>query len=144
MKKICNLIVLIVLMSGCASIVSKSDWPVRISSEPMQADIIVTDVKRNANIFTGKTPTVIVLSSHGGFFKGKTYKVQISKEGFETQTAEIKSTLNGWYLWNFPLIFAAYGGAVGLLIIDPATGAMWKLDPKDVNLILEKKSAELP
>jgi len=47
--------------------------------------------------------------------------------------------LNGWYIGNL-----LFGGLIGLLIVDPLTGAMWTLDPKDINLILEKKTAGLP
>lgn len=140
MKKIgCILVVFVLLLNGCASIVSKSNWPVKIGSTPEGADVAITDVGDGKKIFTGKTPTIVTLSSRGGFFKGKTYSVAISKEGFQTQTAEIKSTLNGWYIGNI-----IFGGLIGLLIVDPATGAMWTLDPKDINLILEKKTAGLP
>jgi hypothetical protein len=32
--------------------------------------------------------------------------------------------MDGWYLGNI-----VFGGLVGLLVVDPLTGAMWKLDP---------------
>jgi hypothetical protein len=138
MKKLVSLVIVVFFLTGCASIVSKSDWPVRIGSTPEGADVTITDVGEGKKVFTGKTPTTVTLSSKGGFFKGKTYSVQVSKEGYTTQTAEIRSTINGWYIGNL-----LFGGLIGLLIVDPATGAMWTLDPKDINLILEKKTAGL-
>lgn len=140
MKKVGSLIVLacFLLTSSCASIVSKSDWPVTIGSSPEGADVTITDINDGKKIFTAKTPTTITLSSRGGFFKGKTYRVDVSKDGYAPQSTEIKSTLNGWYIGNF-----IFGGLIGLLIVDPATGAMWTLDQKDINLILEKKIAGL-
>lgn len=128
-----------VVALGCASIVSKSEWPVRIGSTPEQADITITDIGEGKKVFIGKTPTTVTLSSKGGYFKGKTYRVAVSKEGYMPQTAEIRSTMNGWYIGNL-----LFGGLIGFLIVDPLTGAMWTLDPKDINLILEKKTAGLP
>ncbi len=136
---ICLSGLLLVAGLGCASIVSKSEWPIRIASSPEQADVTITDIRDDKKIFTGKTPTTVTLSSRGGYFKGKTYKVDLSKDGYASQSTEIKSTMNGWYIGNI-----LFGGLIGLLIVDPATGAMWTLDPKDVNLILEKKIAAVP
>jgi hypothetical protein len=39
------------------------------------------------------------------------------------------STVNGWYVGNVIL-----GGMIDLLVVNPATGAMWTLTPKDLNL----------
>lgn len=139
MKKICSLLLIVTLLSSCATIVSKSVWPVRIGSSPEGADVTITDIGEGKKVHTGKTPTTVTLSSKGGYFKGKTYRVEISKEGYTTQSTEIRSTINGWYIGN--LLFR---GLIGLLIVDPFIGAMWTLDPKDVNFILEKKTARLP
>ena len=50
----------------------------------------------------------------------------------------IRSTLNGgWYLvGNFFM-----GGLIGYLIIDPLTGAMWNLTPKQLSTSLSKETA---
>jgi len=133
------LIVTVFTLIGCASIVSKSNWPIKISTTPEQADVRVTDLKEGKDIFVGKTPTIVTLSSKGGYFKSKRYKVEATKEGFQTQTMEIVSTLNGWYFGNI-----IFGGLIGLVIVDPLTGAMWTLDPKDVNITLAAKTTEAP
>jgi hypothetical protein len=48
--------------------------------------------------------------------------VKFQLNGYEEKTVPIHSTLNGWYFGNILI-----GGVIGLLIIDPATGAMWKI-----------------
>jgi hypothetical protein len=138
MKRINTIIIVAFLLIGCASIVSKSNWPIYITSNPSEADVTIVDLDKNVTIYQGKTPTTVTLSSKGGYFKGKTYRVTVSKEGYDTQTIEIRSTINGWYFGNF-----LFGGIIGLLIVDPLTGAMWTLEPKDVNLILKKKISGL-
>jgi hypothetical protein len=138
MKKIVSLLIVSFFLISCASIVSKSEWPVRIGSTPEGADVTITDITEGKKVYTGKTPTTVTLSSKGGYFKGKTYRVEVTKEGYTKQTTEIRSTINGWYIGNL-----LFGGLIGLLIVDPLTGAMWTLDPKDINLILEKKTAGL-
>jgi hypothetical protein len=135
----CLLATMILAFSGCASIVSHSDWPISIRSTPDQADVTVTDVKEGKKIFQGKTPTKVTLSSYGGFFSGKYYMVDISKQGFETKTVEITSPLNGWYVGNI-----IFGGLIGILIVDPLTGAMWTLSPKEIDVTLANKIAEVP
>jgi len=85
MKMIGSLIVIAVFMlSSCASIVSKSDWPVRIGSSPEGADVTITDIIEGKKVHTGKTPATVTLSAKGGYFKGKTYRVEVSKEGYAT------------------------------------------------------------
>jgi hypothetical protein len=45
-------------------------------------------------------------------------------------------SVNGWYVGN-----VIFGGLVGFLIVDPLTGAMWVLEPKDVKESLPLKAA---
>lgn len=132
-------ILFLLVSAGCATIVSHSNWPISISSDPEQADVSITDVKKNKKLLEGKTPMTVTLSSYGGYFAGKAYMIEVSKDGFETKTAEIKSELNPWFLGNI-----IFGGLIGILIVDPLTGAMWKLDPKEVKVVLPKKTAGGP
>ncbi len=130
------LVLLLVVVLGCASIVSKTQRQITINSSPEQADISITDEK-GMKLHEGKTPTTITLKTGGGYFKGKEYTVHMSKEGFDEQTVVIKKQLNAWYLGNI-----IFGGLIGLLIVDPATGAMWTLNPQDINISLNKKITE--
>lgn len=123
MKRVVSLFVVTVfLLSGCASIVSKSDWPVTINSNPEQAKISIYD-EEGLHMYTGTTPTTLSLKAGKAYFDRQDYTVNFEKEGYEKQTIIIGATLNGWYLGNI-----LFGGLIGLLIVDPLTGAMWRLD----------------
>lgn len=135
-QKVGVALILSMLIAGCASIVSKSEWPVVVRSMPDQADVTITDVKEGKKVHQGKTPCTLSLSSRNGYFSGKNYKIEVSKEGFEPKTVEITSVLNGWYVGNI-----LFGGLVGLLIVDPLTGAMWTLDQKEVDVALSQRTA---
>jgi hypothetical protein len=116
---------------GCASIVGKTQYPVRVTSQPDQADIAIVD-ETGAAVFRGRTPTTVTLKTRAGYFKGKDYTVTFTKNGYATHTAQIRRGASKWYIFG-NLVF---GGLVGWLIVDPATGAMWTLQ-EDVNATLE-------
>ena len=124
-----NLLVCVFLVSiiccGCASIVSDSKYPVAISSEPDDATFRVIN-RSGQTIFNGKTPTVVTLKSGDGYFKGADYKVIFEKSGYMPSTLSIASSFDTWYFGN--CIFGGTDFFIGFLVIDPLTGAMWKLD----------------
>lgn len=120
-KKIATLTVSSILMSGCASIISQSTWPVAIKSVPEAASFSITNQK-GEKIHSGTTPSTVNLASGAGYFDGEKYTVQFSKPGYQEKVMTLDTGLNGWYWGNF-----VFGGALGLLIIDPATGAMFRL-----------------
>lgn len=137
MKKLCVLSVAVLFVSfltGCASIVSKSNWPVNVQSNPTGAKCVVTKVD-GAQLHTGETPMTVNLDSSRGFFQPAKYNVKCLKDGYQASSVEISANLNGWYIGNI-----LFGGLIGILIVDPATGAMWKLDdaPNIVNLAEDK------
>jgi hypothetical protein len=116
--------ILTAIMTGCASIVSKTNYPLLINSDPKGADIRVTD-RRGREVFTGKTPKTITVKSGAGYFTPAKYEVRLKMAGYEEKIIPVTFTINGWYFGNIFL-----GGALGMLVIDPATGAMWKIkDP---------------
>ncbi|HEX6427431.1 MAG TPA: hypothetical protein VF008_07075 [Niastella sp.] len=125
---------LIIISSSCASIVSKTKYPVTIDSEPRDADVTIYN-RRGLEVFTGKTPALVKLKSGAGFFTNAIYEVKISKAGFTTKSVALRATLNGWYFGNL-----LFGGLVGLLIVDPATGAMYKLKQTAIIEKLESSS----
>jgi uncharacterized protein YceK len=103
-------------LSGCASIISKSDWPVTFTSATPGTDFTVTDETGVVRV-AAKTPTTVTLPAGHNWFGKMTYTVQS-----ELGTRTLNPSINGWYFGN--LIF---GGPLGLIFIDPATGAMFKL-----------------
>ena len=130
-KALCLVAVIAFIASGCASILSKSSYPVSIQSAPSGADFNITDSTGNT-IHSGRTPSSVTLKSGAGFFSSATYTVTFSKDGYQDKVATIKSTMDGWYIGNI-----LFGGLIGLLIVDPATGAMWKL-PESQSVSLDE------
>jgi hypothetical protein len=114
------------LLSSCASIVSHSQYPVTINCTPT-SNITITD-KKGVEIFKGNTPVTMKLKAGNGFFSGARYSVKFTANGYDEKVITINSKLDGWYFGNILL-----GGVIGMLIVDPATGAMWKLDTEYIN-----------
>ena len=123
------------LFSSCATIFGKSSYPVSISSTPNGATLSITD-KKSKEVYKGQTPATVTLKSGAGFFSKAEYQVKISSTGHAEQIIPINFKLNGWYFGNLLI-----GGVLGMLIIDPATGAMWKLDTPPINVTLNKSTA---
>lgn len=119
----CYCIFLLIMMcSSCATIVSKTSYPVSFGSEPAGTAITVTN-KKNVEVFKGKTPYAIKLKTSSGFFSREQYTIRFSRPGYEDRIVPINFKLNGWYFGNL-----LFGGLLGMLIIDPATGAMWRIE----------------
>ena len=126
---------LLLFSSGCASIVSRSRYPVMITSSPDRANILVTD-KRGRPVYQGVTPATLELKSGSGYFGKAEYYVAFQKEGYAERIIPIRYKLDGWYFGNL-----LFGGLLGLLIIDPATGAMYKLDSGFIAATLQESVA---
>lgn len=122
----------IFILTGCSSIVSKSDYPISIASTPTGASVVISDLKKGKEIFKGITPCNVTLKAKSGFFSPAKYSVVIKKPGYESQNVTLTASLDGWYFGNI-----LFGGLIGMLIVDPATGAMWKL-PNDINITLSQ------
>lgn len=119
------------LSTGCSTIVSKSDYAVAINSQPEGAEFTI--VNRNGeNVHQGMTPSTVTLSASSGYFKGETYTIELNKQGYAPQSFTLKSGVDGWYFGNL-----VFGGLIGMLIVDPATGAMYNL-PERVDVSLDQ------
>jgi hypothetical protein len=125
-------------MTGCASIVSGGPGQVVIKSNPSDAKLRVYDVRKDEQIINATTPHTATLKRGAGYFKGAKYRVVVDKEGYQSQEVLIEPVLNGWYIGNL-----LFGGLIGLLIVDPLTGAMYVLRPKELNADLVKRAAWL-
>ena len=125
------------LLSSCASIFGKSSYPVSINSNPSGATVSITD-KKGKEVYKGVSPATVTLKSGAGYFGKAEYQVKISSTGFAEQIIPVNYKLNGWYFGNLLL-----GGVIGMLIVDPVTGAMWKLDTPPINVTLGKSTAAI-
>jgi len=139
MKKLLLLaVVSLFLVNGCASIMSSSTKPISIKSIP-EADFTIKERRTEIVVHKGVTPQSIFLNSKGGYFRSKEYDVTFTKDGFVDHVVFVNSSVSGWYFpGNLGLsCLTLIGGVIGFLIEDPLTGAMWTLDPKDINAIME-------
>lgn len=127
-----SITVMFILISSCASIVSRSNWPMIVNSDPSGAAITISN-RSGAEVYKGTTPANVKLKSAAKFFKMESYKIKFQLSGYDTKEIPVECKLNGWYWGNILL-----GGLIGMLIVDPATGAMYKLDTKSVNENLSK------
>jgi hypothetical protein len=127
MRRIISIMLLIcisVAFSGCAAIFKGSNSNLNATSDPSGAKVYV-----NGELY-GKTPINLRLKS------SKTYTIEFKKEGYETVTRNISSSVGaGW------IILDILGGLIPV-IIDAATGSWYDLDQDHVNAILEKQQQE--
>lgn len=116
------------MMSGCASIMGENTQKMTIKSVPAKAEISITDEKGTV-VFNGQTPASADLKkSDGSYFGGKTYVVTLTKEGYAPHSVTLNSKVNAWYVAGNLL------NIVGWLVIDPTSGAMYTLDPTEVSV----------
>jgi hypothetical protein len=136
------------LFTGCSSIVDGgSNSHVQINSNPTGAKLSIYN-KDGKAISVQTTPANLTLKRNHGYFAGEDYKMILEATNCYPYEVHVKSTVDGWYFGNF-----IFGGLIGLLIVDPATGAMYTLKPEEVTINLissavpltadELKSAEL-
>ena len=118
-------VAIIALTTGCASIVSDSTYSVAITGQ----DDTHFKLKNSSGIpiSQGYTPMSVSLKAGDGYFSGADYVIESSSDCGTAQTP-VTSSLDGWYIGNL-----LFGGLIGFLLVDPATGAMWKL-PEVVNV----------
>jgi hypothetical protein len=119
----------LLLICGCATIITGTSQKVDIATEPKGADIKVYNAEGNV-VASGTSPCEVSLAKGDGFFKAANYKVAITSPGHPEKDIQLQGQMEiGWYVvGNFFL-----GGILGWLIIDPASGAMWTLSPSSVD-----------
>lgn len=93
---------------------------VKFSSTPSSATIFIDEIE------VGKTPFEMKLE------RKREHHVMIKLDGYKTYETNLTKKFNAWYIGNI-----AFGGIIGL-IIDPITGAMYKLTPAEVNAEMSK------
>ncbi|MDR2911998.1 MAG: hypothetical protein LBV38_01670 [Alistipes sp.] len=110
-------------LGSCASIVTRSDYPVAFNSVPVGAQVTVEN-RDGFVVYNGRTPSTIYLEASAGYMRPERYKVTYRQPGREPVTNYIAARLDGWFFGN--LLFGPPCW-IGMLIIDPLTGAMYKL-----------------
>lgn len=124
--------------SGCASIVHGGARNVTINSQPAGAHVVITNTRTGSAVHSGTTPMTVSLSPKGGYFRGQAYTVSFKLDGYQPAEVQIKPTMSAWYLGN-----VIFGGLIGLIVVDPLTGAMWNLSPDKIEQPLSAQQAQL-
>lgn len=140
MKNIFTALMLSAILVGgtsCATILSKSSYPVSFTSTPSGAAVTVVN-RAGSTVYTGSTPSTVTLKAAAGYMKREEYSVTFQKEGMAPKTVPVLCSLDGWFFGNILL-----GGAIGMLIVDPASGAMYKIDETSVHATLGSDSASV-
>jgi DNA-binding beta-propeller fold protein YncE len=141
MRKTFTAGLLILLLAGCATIVSGPEQQVPITSDPPGATVQIRDQ-------TITTPGTAMLK------RNQDYTVRISKDGYYDNVAILRQRESDWILgnllWDLPttglLMFLTQGQGRMIVfgpgsICDRATGAGYRLVPDRVELILDKREA---
>ena len=124
----------IVTLTGCATLFSDSVYPVAVASEPDGAEVEITDVDGGV-VHRGRTPFQVDLDASGGYMTPARYTLEGEKGDEWSGVKVLRATIDGWYWGNLFL-----GGILGMLAVDPATGAMWAL-PARTTLQLRQDAA---
>jgi hypothetical protein len=125
------------LFSGCASILDSGPKTVQLHSNPEGAKVTIFN-KAGSEVSVNTTPSIVTLE-RGGFYSTENYRLVFEMPGYRPYEAHVESELDGWYLGNI-----IFGGVIGILIVDPATGDMWTLSPREVdcNLVPTQTTSE--
>ncbi len=122
-KVLLSIFVFIVL-TGCATIISGRTQEIGISSSPTGAKVIVNGEEK------GKTPIAVKLARKDKHF------IRIELEGYKPYEVVLVRKINAWVLGNI-----LFGGLIGLAV-DAITGAIYKLEPEQIDAKLERKGDE--
>lgn len=119
---------------GCASIIKgSSPQSVSLKTTPTDAKCELTDLRTGTVVMKQNSPIMAQLKRDSGYFKNVKYRFSCEKDGFKQNQVDFESTANGWYAGGNLL----FGGLIGWLIVDPASGAMWSFAIDDITLALE-------
>ena len=110
----------VALLPGCATILSEKKYPVTFDNTGGPTFFAVHD-RKNRVIHEGVTPQQVTLDAKAFPFWRAKYDVTFAGQNNSSQRQELKARVDPWIAGNILV-----GGVPGVLV-DGATGAMWKL-----------------
>jgi VCBS repeat-containing protein len=108
---------------GCGTIIHGGSQDVSVASEPSGATVEIDGTE------VGDTPLTKSLD------RGSQHTIEISMDGYEEEQIIVDKNVSGWVAGNI-----VFGGLVGL-VVDAATGGMYKLSPTQVRQTLDNRTA---
>jgi hypothetical protein len=126
-----------ILTTGCASIVHSGPREIPVASSPPGATVTIFDRDGN-QVLKQSTPFTASLKPKYRYFQGQQYRVVFEMPGYQPAEVHLKSAISGWYFANI-----VFGGLVGMVWVDPATGAMYNLMPNKIDQKLAPQSTQV-
>jgi hypothetical protein len=99
---------------------------VSINTRPPGADVVILN-KFDDVVFKGVTPCEVSLPRGDADRGAGYYKVTVQKTGYTPFETELQGKVNRAYLAN------VMNGCIGMITLDPYTGAKWTLVPMEIN-----------
>jgi hypothetical protein len=125
------------VLTGCATIVHGGPRSIPVASSPPGAKVSIYD-RSNTLVMTNTTPFVAQLPPGYKYFKGQSYRLVFEMPAHASAEVKLYSTVSGWYFANI-----VFGGLIGMLIVDPITGAMFNLQPDKIEQSLTDSQAQV-
>jgi hypothetical protein len=120
------------LLGGCATIMAGDTQTLEIDSSPPGARLTLLD-ESGRPAYQATTPARLQIRRGEGWRQHADYRLKLEKPGYRPIGFELKWKREPWFWANW--LLAPVGlGFVGLLIVDPLSGAMWKVDPETLTL----------
>ena len=120
-----SMVLLLILITGCASMISTEYKEIPVNSYPDGAKVTVDNKDR------GKTPTLVKLH------RAERHVIKIEKKGYVPETVYTRRGFNGWVIPSIVLP-PIYG-----IILDYASGAGYSIKPKKINVTLNRKQSQM-
>lgn len=114
---------LLFLFAGCATIIHGTKQDISVNSSPHGAKVLINGVP------VATTPARVKLPR-----SERSVNILIEKEGYKSQGIVISRGLSGWFWGNFLFLSGFWIG----MIIDAVDGAMFKLEPSEINVVLSE------
>ncbi len=124
--------------SGCSSIVHGGNRNIVVNSNPSGATVTVYKADTREAVHSGTTPLTLTLDPKGGYFRGQAYTLKFELTRHKTTEIQLRPQLSGWYFGNI-----IFGGLIGMIVVDPLTGAMWNLSPEKIEQPLTSEQAAI-
>jgi hypothetical protein len=130
-------VIVLLVSSGCATVLHRGPRSISIDSQPRGARVTVS-TEEGQVVTVNHTPCTVQLSTNNRFFHGQAYVIKLELDGYKNAEVALKPSVSGWYLGDLLV-----GDLIGLLIVDPSTGAMWNLRPEKIERSLTPSQAAL-
>ena len=138
---VCGIAASMMAFTGCATLLNGTSENVTLNTVPTKANITITD-SSGEELYDGASPAALPLKRGGnGFGTAGVYTVQVKAAGY----VPVEFTLGDGSISSGPYLVGngvtSFFFGVGLLgfVIDPITGAMWDINPKQLTAEQQKE-----